>query len=305
MTDLSVVVLAYSEVGHACLSEVLRQGADVRAVFTHKDDPAENRWFPSVAELARGAGIPVRTPETLGDAEYDLVRALAPDAILSFYYRSMIPERFLSLPPKGAYNMHGSLLPRYRGRACVNWAILNGEAETGATLHHMVRRADAGDIVDQEAVPILPDDTALDVTHRVAGAARTILERSLPLIAGGTAPRTPQDESKATSFGRRRPEDGLIDWNDGAARVHNLVRAVTRPFPGAFTFHRGERLFVWRTSVETPVEPPADALPGAVLSLDPLRAATRLGILVVHDWELADGRAEGGDIRPGDRFQAR
>ncbi|MDI9369517.1 MAG: formyltransferase [Synergistaceae bacterium] len=299
MIDLSAAVFAYSEVGHVCLAEMLRQGAEVRVLFTHEDDPAENRWFPSVAEPAREAGIPVRTPEALGDAEYDLLRELAPDAIFSFYYRSMIDERFLSLPPKGAFNMHGSLLPRYRGRACVNWAILNGETETGATLHHMVRRADAGDIVDQEAVPILMDDTALDVTHKVAEAARTILGRTLPLIADGTAPRTPQDESKATLFGRRRPEDGLIDWNDGAVRVHNLVRAVTSPFPGAFTFHRGKKLFVWRTSVEAPLKPLDDAQPGAVLSIDPLRVATGLGALLIHDYEL-----DGGDIRTGDILRA-
>ncbi len=303
MIDLSAVVFAYSEVGHVCLTELLRQGADVRALFTHEDDPGETMWFPSVAELARGAGIPVLTPEAPGDEEYELVRGLAPDALFSFYYRNMIPERFLALPSGGAFNMHGSLLPRYRGRACVNWAVLRGETETGATLHHMVRRADAGDIVDRESVPILRDDTALDVTRRVAGAARVILERTLPLIASGTAPRTPQDEERATYFGRRRPEDGRIDWSEGAMSIHNLVRAVTRPFPGAFTSHRGAKLFVWRSCVEGPLAPSECATPtGTVLSIEPMRVATGLGILVIEELEFESAPAQGDEIRAGDRL---
>ena len=297
MRDLRAVVFAYSEVGHTCLKELLRQGTTVQAVFTHEDDPSETRWFPSVAALAREAGIPVFTPNSLGDEEYALVQSLRPDALFSFYYRSMIAERFLAIPPKGAFNMHGSLLPKYRGRACVNWAVLNGETTTGATLHHMVRRADAGDIVDREAVPILPDDTALDVSRKVAEAAGVILRRTLPAIALGAAPRTPQNEAEATSFGRRTPADGLIDWRESAVRIHNLVRAVTHPFPGAFTFHRGKKLFIWKTQATelSSVEAP----PGRVLSGDPLGVVTGRGSLHLLEWRLEDSDAQSpgaGDI---------
>lgn len=297
MRDLRAVVFAYSEVGHTCLKELLRQGTTVRAVFTHEDDPAETRWFPSVAALAREAGIPVFTPDALGDEEYALVQSLRPDALFSFYYRSMIAERFLEIPPKGAFNMHGSLLPKYRGRACVNWAVLNGETTTGATLHHMVRRADAGDIVDREAVPILPDDTALDVSRKVAEAAGVILRRTLPAIALGAAPRTPQNEAEATSFGRRTPADGLIDWRESAVRIHNLVRAVTHPFPGAFTFHRGKKLFIWKTQATEIAS--VDAPPGRVLSGDPLRVVAGRGVLHLLEWRLEDSDAQSpgaGDI---------
>lgn len=286
MRDLRAVVFAYSEVGHTCLKELLRQGTTVQAVFTHEDDPAETRWFPSVAALAREAGIPVFTPDALGDEEYALVQSLRPDALFSFYYRSMIAERFLEIPPKGAFNMHGSLLPKYRGRACVNWAVLNGETTTGATLHHMVRRADAGDIVDREAVPILPDDTALDVSRKVAEAAGVILRRTLSAIALGAAPRTPQNEAEATSFGRRTPADGLIDWRESAVRIHNLVRAVTHPFPGAFTFHRGKKLFIWKTRATELAS--VDAPPGRVLSGDPLRVVAGRGVLHLLEWRLED-----------------
>jgi methionyl-tRNA formyltransferase len=296
MTNLRAVVFAYSEVGFVCLEELLRQGTDVKAVFTHEDDPSEERWFPSVAKLAREADIPVLTPETLGDEEYRLVKSLRPEAIFSFYYRSMIAERFLRIPPQGAFNMHGSLLPKYRGRACINWAILNGETETGATLHHMVKRADAGDIVDQEPVPILFEETALDISRKVAEAARIILERTLPAVAEGTASRTPQNEAEATYFGRRTPADGRISWRKSAVSIHNLVRAVTRPFPGAFTFFEGKKLFLWRTTTEEEL-PFAEALPGTVLSVDPFRVAADRDILRVlrRQWE---GGEEQGDDGP-------
>ena len=290
MYNLSAVVFAYSEVGHTCLKELLRQGTSVQAVFTHEDNPAETLWFPSVAALAREAGILVLTPDSLGDEEHALLLSLRPDVIFSFYYRSMIAERFLSIPQKGAFNMHGSLLPKYRGRACVNWAVLNGETITGATLHHMVRRADAGDIVDREAIPILPDDTALDVSRKVAEAAGIILERTLPAIALGAAPRTPQKEAEATYFGRRTPADGVIDWRESAVRIHNLVRAVTRPFPGAFTFHRGKKFLIWKTQAED--RPSFDAPPGTVLSGDPLHVVTGQGVLRLLEWQFKDSGAQ-------------
>lgn len=280
MTDLRAVVFAYSEVGCACLREILRGGVAVQALFTCEDDPAEEIWFPSAAKLARAGGISVHTPSSLGSEEFRLVESLRPDAIFSFYYRSMIPEKFLLLPPRGAFNMHGSLLPKYRGRACINWAVLRGETETGATLHHMVKRADAGDIVDQQSVPILFEDTALDVSRKVAEAARVLMERNIPLIAEGRAPRRPQDEKEATCFGRRTPADGLINWNGKAVEIYNLVRAVTHPWPGAFTNASGRKTYIWKAFPETDSRS-RTIPPGTVLSPFPPRIATGEGVLLV------------------------
>ena len=275
MTDLRAAVFAYSVVGYVCLEELLRRGVKVEALFTYEDDPGEEIWFPSVAKLGREAGVPVHTPTSLGDAEYGLLLSLHPDVIFSFYYRSMIPERLLKIPPLGAVNMHGSLLPKYRGRACINWAVLRGEAETGATLHRMVRRADAGDMVDRERVPILFEDTAFDVGKKIAEAARLQIARNLDAIAAGTAPLIPQNEAEATLFGRRTPADGKIDWSRGAPEIYNLVRAVTHPFPGAFAFREGKKLFVWKAM---PEEWPDDvSLPGTILSLSPLRVKAGRG----------------------------
>ena len=145
--------------------------------------------------------------------------------------------------------MHGSLLPRYRGRAPLNWAILNGEHETGATLHHMVSRADAGDIVDQLAVD-LQDDDAREVMTKVTTASEIVLARSLPGLLDGIAPRTSQRIEDGSDSGRCHPEDGRIDWSRSAAQIHNLVRALAPPFPGAFTDIEGRRWWIHRTRVE-------------------------------------------------------
>lgn len=177
MDRAKIVLFAYSEVGCLCLEELIKKGANVAAVFTHNDDPGEEIWFRSVRAIAGKKGIPVHTPQKLGAQETDYLRSLKPELILSCYYRALIPKAVLDMPRLGAYNIHGALLPKYRGRACVNWAVLNGEKETGATLHVMTERADRGDIVDQERVPIEFTDTAYDVFMKVAEAARLILAR--------------------------------------------------------------------------------------------------------------------------------
>ena len=242
------VVFAYHDVGCRCLDVLLDQDVEVPLVVTHADNPGETIWFASVAALARKHGIEVATPDDPNAPEFIAkAKALRPDFLFSFYYRSMLAPALLATAPRGAFNMHGSLLPKYRGRVPVNWAIINGETETGATLHEMVEKPDAGRIVDQEPVPILPDDLAVDVFRKVAGAAERVLARSLPGLAAGTAVLRPQDLSKGSYFGGRRPEDGRIDWTRPAKRIHDLVRAVAPPYPGAFTEVDGGRLRVLRT----------------------------------------------------------
>jgi len=245
----SAVVFAYHDVGVRCLQVLLDAGIDVKLVVTHRDDPAERVWFASAAELARSGGLQTLLDPAPAELERR-VREAAADFIFSFYYRRMLPPALLALAPRGAYNMHGSLLPRHRGRAPVNWAILLGDTETGATLHEMVEKPDAGRIVDQQAVPIGPDDLAIDVFRRVTDAAETVLRRSLPRLVAGTAEMRAQDLACVSYHGGRRPEDGRIDWSKSAAEIHNLVRAVAPPFPGAFTDEGGRRRMILRTRIE-------------------------------------------------------
>ena len=242
------VVFAYHDVGVRCLRTLLARGVDVALVFTHLDDPGEDIWFDSVARHARWHGIPVLTPEDPNLPEIiERVRALSPDFLFSFYYRSMLGAELLSLPARGAYNMHGSLLPQYRGRVPINWAVLNGEQQTGATLHAMVAKPDAGDVVDSEPVPILPDDTAVEVFRKVTVAAEVALHRCLPSLIAGSARRTPQDLAAGSYYGRRSARDGAIDWRRGALAAHNLIRAVAPPYPGAYSEAAGMPLRILRS----------------------------------------------------------
>lgn len=237
------VVFAYSEVGFRCLQTLLDAGVDVPLVFTHEDAPSERQWFRSVARLAGERGVETATPTDPSAPPWlARVAALAPEYLFCFYYRQMIDPRLIACARWAALNLHGSLLPKYRGRAPINWAILNGETETGATLHHMVAKPDAGPIVAQERVPIGIDDTALDVSLAVADAAARLIGRELPRLAAGAPIGREMDLSQGSYFGARRPEDGRIDWARPAASVHNLIRAVAPPFPGAFTELKGRRL---------------------------------------------------------------
>jgi methionyl-tRNA formyltransferase len=245
------IVFAYSEVGVRCVRELLAQGVEIPMLFTHADDPGESRWFGSVQALAEQHGIRVETPDDPNTPQWVAEgRRADPDFLLSFYYRYLLKPSWLAVPRRGALNMHGSLLPAYRGRAPVHWAIIHGESCTGASLHYMLEKPDAGALVDQMPVPILENDTALEVSFKVAEAAQQVLHRSLPRLIAGTAEARPLDLKRGSYFGRRRPEDGRIDWRRGARAVHDLVRAVAPPFPGAFTEVNGCRLALLATRVD-------------------------------------------------------
>jgi len=241
------VVFAYHNVGVRCLKVLAARGIDVALVVTHHDNPAETIWFESVSALCDEMGIPWIAPDDPAAPELQArVAAAQPDFIFSFYYRHMLPTAVLELAPRGAYNLHGSLLPKYRGRVPVNWAVLNGETETGATLHEMTVKPDAGAIIGQTMVPILPDDTAFEVFGKLTVASEQTLWQALPGLVAGSAPRLPNDLSKGSYFGGRKPEDGRIDWTRPARDIYNLHRAVAPPYPGAWTVLDGRTLVLGR-----------------------------------------------------------
>ena len=246
----SAVVFAYHDVGVRCLSVMLAHGVKVELVVTHRDDPNENVWFESVEKLARANDLEVATPDDPNAPQFlQRLTDISPDFIFSFYYRFMLSPAVLATAMRGAFNMHGSLLPKFRGRAPVNWAVLRGESSTGATLHEMVEKPDAGRIVDQFPVPILPDDRAIDVFRKVTVAAELLLDRSLPGVLDGMAPLITQDLSQGGYFRGRKSDDGRIDWTKGAREIHDLVRAVAPPYPGAFTMLGAQRMHVLRTRI--------------------------------------------------------
>lgn len=299
------VLFAYHEMGYACMEQLLAMGAPIVALFTHQDDPREQVWWRSCAELAQRHSIPIHTPERIDDSWIARIEALKPAVIYSVYYRHLLPGRLLRLARLGAYNLHGSLLPAYRGRAPVNWILVNGEREAGVTLHHMVARADAGDIVAQRAVPIDDNDTALTLYRKLVPMAAEIIREFHPLIVAGRAPRRAQDLSKGSYYGRRRPEDGRIDWRWPARRIFNLVRAVTHPYPGAFCYVDGRKLIVWESRIGS--EAGLRGLAGTVLGEAAdggLEIAAGEGtIIIVHAQFEGEAERAGSEVisAPGER----
>ncbi|CAN1500388.1 Fmt Methionyl-tRNA formyltransferase [Burkholderiaceae bacterium] len=261
------VVFAYHDVGVHCLQALLDAGIAIDLVITHDDDPKETIWFGSVRELCTQHHIPYEILQR--DQLSQLLprlRQLSPDYIFSFYYRFMIPIELLRTAKIAALNMHGSLLPKYRGRAPVNWAVLYGEAETGATLHIMEEKPDAGDIVAQTAVPIEIHETAHEVFNKVSNAAKKVMEGVLPKLMKGEIPRRQNVLDQGSYFGGRKPEDGRIDWTQSAISIYNLIRAVAPPYPGAFTEFHGKALLLAKSSL--PLDPRADLSPQLVQFLE-------------------------------------
>jgi methionyl-tRNA formyltransferase len=291
---MRIIFMGYHNIGYVCLEALIELcrvvGDEIVAVVTHEDDPQENIWFASVARLALANYLPVYQPADPNDPAFvAAMQALQPDFLFSCYYRHMLKQPLLDLPRLGALNLHGSLLPRYRGRCPVNWVLVNGERETGVTLHYMEAQADRGDIVAQTAIPITPEDTAVTLFARMTAAAGHLCRDTYPRLRRGQAPRLPQDHSRASYFGGRGPADGRIDWRQPATAIYNLMRAVTHPYPGAFTILGGRQLFIWNGR---PMASPAAGadVPGQVTARLPgegLLVATGKGHLLITQaqWE--------------------
>ena len=284
---MKAVVFAYHDMGCTGIQALLDAGYDIEAIFTHPDNAGENNFFGSVARLAAEQGITVYAPEDVNHPLWvDRIRAMAPEVIFSFYYRNLLSDDILNLAPKGAFNLHGSLLPKYRGRAPLNWVLVNGEKETGVTLHRMTNRADAGDIVAQQTVAIADSDVALSLHRKLCAASQTLLGDALPKIRSGQTQERAQDDTQATYVGRRTPDDGRLTWEKPAQELHNLVRAVSDPWPGAFGYVGTNKFIVWKSRVRTDM---AAAKPGTVLSVAPLVVACGEGALEIVTGQSANG----------------
>ena len=244
---LRIGVFAYSEVGYSCLEQLIRMGEDIVFVVSHKDNNNESIWFRSVSELAHKFNIPLLKPESIeGEKFINVISSFKPDVIFSFYFRRIFSEELLSIPSLGCINLHGSLLPAYRGRAPVNWVIINGEKETGVTFHYMTQKVDAGPIIVQKRIKIENDDTGLSLTRKIASCGAELLEDVVEGLHKQNLRSTTQDESKATYFGKRTPSMGRIDWQWDNEKIYNYVRALTSPFPGAFFVVEDKKCIIWQ-----------------------------------------------------------
>jgi len=285
---MKTIVLAYHSMGCAGIRSLIRHGYDIQAIFTHQDDPNENTWFESVAKLAAEMGIPVYAPEDINHPVWvNRIRELDPDILFSFYYRKLIKKAILEIPRHGCYNLHGSLLPKYRGRCPANWVLVNGESETGITLHAMTTKPDEGGIVGQRVVEIDKDDSASSLFDKMLKEVDPLMDAVLPGMLKGEIHQLTQDESQASYYGGRKPADGQIDWSKKAEEVRNLVRAVTHPYPGAFTQVAGRKLLIWKAETIAAVD--ADLLPGTVLSVNPLVVACGSESLKILEGQFEQG----------------
>ncbi len=292
---MKTIVFAYHNIGCAAIRSLLDAGVTISAVFTHIDDSNENVFFESVAKLAASHNIPVFAPEDVNHPIWvDKIKELKPDALFSFYYRNMISQEILDIAPKGGFNLHGSLLPAYRGRAPINWVLVNGETETGMTLHTMEATPDSGDIVAQQVISISDEDTAVTLHQRMTEAAQQLLTNTLPDVINDNLKLTAQDLTKSSYFGRRTPADGEVKWSQSSRQIFNLVRAVTEPFPGAFSFLGERKVTFWQSKAHLET---AEVKPGTIISTKPLMIACAQGTL-----EIITGQTDTGLFLSGEQL---
>ncbi|HYY56362.1 MAG TPA: methionyl-tRNA formyltransferase [Pyrinomonadaceae bacterium] len=308
MSNTRVIVFGYGELGAASIEALIAVGAQVVGAVV-----PSNRTGPDVdivRFLAAHKSIPLleQPPRKRIEPFVEELRGLNPEVMLVWSYSMILPPPVLVVPRLGCVNLHGGLLPEYRGGHVMQWAIINGEKETGMTLHYIDAGVDTGPVIAEERFAIEWEDDAASVRRKLKDVGMRLIARWWPAIAAGTAPRIPQDEARARYYPLRTAEDGLVHWSNANTSIYNLVRALARPWPGAFTFSRGRKVVLRRV---VPVEASTaehERAPGLVCRVEAggrLRVATGDGDLLVCEAEidgrvaLAAGRDETG-ISAGD-----
>ena len=277
-------------IGRDCLEAAVENGAEIVGVVTLPEQTTLDRSarcrFDDLAAAHDAAYLETRDVNDL--ATLNALRGLEPELVFVVGWYQLVRDPFIRLAREGVFGMHPTLLPRHRGRASIPWALLSGLARTGVTLFEIFdETADSGAIVGQAVVEIEPDDTATTLFDRLAVAHVDLIREYMPQLVARTAPRAPQDPRRASTWHRRRPADGIIDWETRAPYLYDWVRAQTRPYPGAFTFLGDAKVVVWRAR---PVELQEAAPAGTVVAASPDGpvVACGEGALLLEEVEGAD-----------------
>jgi methionyl-tRNA formyltransferase len=266
---MQLVFMGSPEFAVPTLKALVWAGHQVQAVFTQPDKPAGRGGKlrpPPVKRAAKELGLPVQQPERIRTPEvFGLLRSLAPEAVVIVGYGKIIPQNIIDLPRYGCINLHASLLPKYRGAAPINWAIVRGETLTGVTTMKIDAGLDTGDILRALPAPIGPAEDAVSLGASLAELGAGLMVETLEALEKGAIQPVPQNHAEATLAPILKKEDGGIDWTRAAAEIANRVRGLV-PWPGAFTTFRGSLLHIWKARVETALAPPAElSEPGTML----------------------------------------
>lgn len=274
------------------LNRVVREGRDVIGVITQPDRPrgrGKKVMSPAVKVRAEELGIKVYQPSKIKDKEViDNIKRMKPDIILVVAYGQILPEEILNLPPLGCINVHASLLPKYRGAAPINWVIIKGEKYTGITTMYMNEGLDTGDMIYQEKIEIVEQDTAGEIHDRLAVLGADVLAKTLKAVEKGEAPRIPQDHSKASYAPQLDRNTGKVDWSMNALDINNLIRG-TNPWPGSYTCYDGIRIKVWKASV---CDLNSQGVPGTIIEVGRkgMKVQTGKGRLLIEEIQMPSSR---------------
>jgi UDP-4-amino-4-deoxy-L-arabinose formyltransferase/UDP-glucuronic acid dehydrogenase (UDP-4-keto-hexauronic acid decarboxylating) len=292
---MKTIALAYHDIGVTGVRQLFDNGFDIQAIFTHNDSADETIWFSSVAGAAVDMGLNVYAPENINHPIWvEKIRQLDPEVIFCFGYRLLLGKEILALPRYGCLNLHESLLPKYKGLNPVSRAIINGEKRTGVTLHYMLERPDAGKIIGQKTVEIDKADTPVALHKKINSAGKTLLNTILPALGRDRLQATFQGDAGPGCFDEWKPADGQIDWTKNGTQIENLVRGLTRPYPGAFSYLGNRKCYFWK--VKTVPGLPTKR-PGRVISTVPLVINCSKNAVQVEI-----GQAQGGPVVSGNQL---
>lgn len=282
---MKAIIFAYHDIGCIGLLSLIRSGYKILSVITHNDQKNENIFFSSVKNIALKKNIPVFISETINTSMWiEYFKKLEPDVIFSFYYRNILCSEILKIPKFGAFNLHGSLLPKYRGCCPLNWSIIRGEHQTGVTLHRMTEKIDHGPIISQIKININKLENAISLHKRICYAAYNMLNKILPVILKKNFCETPQNCHDASYFRKRSPEDGLINWDQSAKKIYNFIRGLTKPWPGAFSYFNNKKIIFWKSKI---IKKNYDIDPGLIIQFNPLIISCKIQALNVISAQYA------------------